>query len=80
MIMLFGFGLLTGGCAGGLQHLGTRDSFWLVVFGGGLDSPYAIVQSEAYLRVRVVLVEVVVVEAPVLERADLLRDHLLPNS
>jgi hypothetical protein len=70
MIMLFG--LLTGGCASGLQHLGTRNPFWLVVFGSGLNSPYAIVQSEAYLRIGVVLVEVVVVEAPVLERADLL--------
>jgi hypothetical protein len=50
------------------------------VFGGGLDSPYVIVQSEAHLHVRVALVEVVVVEAPVLKRADLLRDHLLPNS
>jgi len=78
--MLFGFGLLTRGCASGLQHLRTCDLFWLVVFGGGLNSLYAIVQSEAYLRVGVVLVEVVVVEAPVLERADLLRDHLLPNS
>jgi hypothetical protein len=71
---------LTGGCASGLQHLGTRCPFRLIVLGHRLNSPYAIVESEADLRLGVVLIEVVVVEASVLECTDFLRDHLLSNS
>lgn len=45
-----------------------------------LNSPDVIVKLKAYLCIRVIFVEAVVVEAPIFECADLLRDHLLPNS